>query len=182
MDLGGDGFPVVGASYHPPGSFARHDAVVWGYAQAAARRGVALHQHVEVTGVRIEGDRCVGVDTTSGPLDAGHVVIAVAGWSSHVAAMAGVRLPIVTHLLQAFVTEPYRPVLPGPRLVDGPDDLRLADRARRAAGRRRDRPVRHVLDALDVRVPRRGREPLGPDPPVHGVGAERCGSGAASAT
>jgi sarcosine oxidase subunit beta len=113
VNLEGDGFPVVGASYHPPGSFARHDAVVWGYAQAAARRGVALHQHVEVTAVRISGDRCVGVDTPAGPIAAGHVVSAVAGWSSRVAAMAGVRLPIVTHLLQAFVTEPYRPVLQG---------------------------------------------------------------------
>ena len=113
VNLDGDGFPVVGASYHPPGSFARHDAVVWGYAQAAARRGVELHQYVEVTGVRTSGDRCVGVDTPAGPIEAGHVVSAVAGWSSRVAAMAGVRLPIVTHLLQAFVTEPYRPVLEG---------------------------------------------------------------------
>jgi sarcosine oxidase, subunit beta len=113
VNLDGDEFPVVGASYHPPGSFARHDAVVWGYAQAAGRRGVALQQHVEVTGVRISGDRCVGVDTPAGPIEAGHVVSAVAGWSSRVAAMAGVRLPIVTHLLQAFVTEPYRPVLQG---------------------------------------------------------------------
>jgi sarcosine oxidase, subunit beta len=113
VNLDCDGFPVVGASYHAPGSFARHDAVVWGYAQAAARRGVDLHQHVEVTGVRTSGDRCVGVDTSAGPIEAGHVVSAVAGWSSRVAAMAGVRLPIVTHLLQAFVTEPYRPVLKG---------------------------------------------------------------------
>jgi sarcosine oxidase subunit beta len=113
VNLDGDGFPVLGASYHPPGSIARHDAVVWGYAQAASRRKVELHQHVEVTGVRVSGDRCVGVDTPAGPIEAGHVVSAVAGWSSRVAAMAGVRLPIVTHLLQAFVTEPYRPVLKG---------------------------------------------------------------------
>jgi sarcosine oxidase subunit beta len=114
VDLGeGGDFPVLGASYHPPGSFARHDSVVWGYAQAAARRGVRIHQGVEATGIRVEGGRCVGVETTRGSLDAGHVVIAVAGWSSHVAAMAGVRLPIVTHLLQAFVTEPYRSILQG---------------------------------------------------------------------
>jgi sarcosine oxidase, subunit beta len=114
VDLGeGGDFPVLGASYHPPGSFARHDSVVWGYAQAAARRGVRIHQGVEATGIRVEGGRCVGVETTRGSLDAGHVVIAVAGWSSPVAAMAGVRLPIVTHLLQAFVTEPYRSILQG---------------------------------------------------------------------
>lgn len=114
VDLSGGGeLPVLGASYHPPGSFARHDSVVWGYAQAAARRGVDVHQGVEVTGVRIEGDRCIGVETPRGPVAAGHVVSAVAGWSSRLATMAGVRLPVVTHMLQAFVTEPYRPVLRG---------------------------------------------------------------------
>jgi len=114
VDLSGGGeLPVVGASYHPPGSFARHDSVVWGYAQAAARRGVDVHQEIEVTGMRIEGDRCVGVETSRGPVGAGHVVSAAAGWSSRIASMAGVRLPIVTHALQAFVTEPYRPALRG---------------------------------------------------------------------
>jgi sarcosine oxidase subunit beta len=114
VDLDGGGeLPVLGASHHPPGSFARHDSVVWGYAQAASRRGVQVHQGIEVTGVRLEGGRCVGVETSRGPVAAGHVVGAVAGWSSRVAAMAGVRLPIVTHTLQAFVTEPYRPVLRG---------------------------------------------------------------------
>jgi sarcosine oxidase, subunit beta len=114
VDLDGGGeLPVLGASHHPPGSFARHDSVVWGYAQAAARRGVDVHQGIEVTGIRVEDGRCVGVETTRGPVAAGHVVSAVAGWSSRVAAMAGVRLPIVTHTLQAFVTEPYRPVLRG---------------------------------------------------------------------
>jgi sarcosine oxidase, subunit beta len=114
VDLDGGGeLPVLGASHHPPGSFARHDSVVWGYAQAAARRGVDVHQGIEVTGIRVGDGRCVGVETTRGPVAAGHVVSAVAGWSSRVAAMAGVRLPIVTHTLQAFVTEPYRPVLRG---------------------------------------------------------------------
>jgi sarcosine oxidase subunit beta len=114
VDLSGGGeLPVLGASYHPPGSFARHDAVVWGFAQAAARRGVDIHQGVAVTGVEVDGDTCVGVETSAGRVSAGHVVSAVAGASSQVAAMAGVRLPIVTHLLQAFVTEPYRPMLRG---------------------------------------------------------------------
>jgi sarcosine oxidase, subunit beta len=114
VDLSGGGeLPVMGASYHPPGSFARHDAVVWGFAQAAARRGVDIHQGVTVTGVQVDDDTCVGVETSAGPVAAGHVVSAVAGWSTQLAAMAGVRLPIVTHLLQAFVTESYRPVLRG---------------------------------------------------------------------
>jgi sarcosine oxidase, subunit beta len=114
VDLSGGGeLPVLGASYHPPGSFARHDAVVWGYAQAAARRGVDIHQGTEVTGVHVDDGICVGVETPGGRVAAAHVVSAVAGWSTHVAAMAGVRLPIVTHMLQAFVTEPYRPVLRG---------------------------------------------------------------------
>ena len=114
VDLtGGDAFPVLGASYHPPGSFARHDAVVWGYAQAAARRGVHLHQSVEVLGIRTRGGRVVGVDTTRGSVSTNQVVSAVAGWSSRVASMVELRLPIVTHALQAFVTEPYRPALRG---------------------------------------------------------------------
>ena len=114
VDLTGGGvFPVVGASYHPPGSFARHDSVVWGYAQAAERLGVHVHQGVEVVGVRVVDGRCIGVETSAGPISAGHVVSAVAGWSSQLAAMAGLRLPLVTHPLQAFVTEPYRPILRG---------------------------------------------------------------------
>jgi sarcosine oxidase, subunit beta len=114
VDLDGGGeLPVLGASYHPPGSFARHDSVVWGYAQAAQRRGVHLHQGIDVTGVRIDRRGCAGVETSAGPVSAANVVSAVAGWSSRLAAMAGVRLPIVTHMLQAFVTEPYRPVLRG---------------------------------------------------------------------
>jgi sarcosine oxidase, subunit beta len=114
VDLSGGGeLPVLGASYHPPGSFARHDAVVWGFAQAALRLGVHIHQGVEVTGIEVRDGRCVGVRTPSGRVGAGHVVSAVAGWSTQVAALAGVQLPIVTHALQAFVTEPYRPVLEG---------------------------------------------------------------------
>lgn len=110
---GGGEFPVLGASYHPPASFARHDAVVWGYAAAAARLGVQIHQGVTVTGVDVRDGRCVGVQTAAGTVAAGDVVSAVAGHSSVLASMAGVRLPIRTHALQAFVTEPYRPVLRG---------------------------------------------------------------------
>jgi sarcosine oxidase subunit beta len=114
VDLSGGGeLPVVGASFHPPGSFARHDAVVWGYATSATRRGVHVHEQTRVTGIDVVDGECRGVATERGPVSAGLVVNAAAGWSSLVAQMAGVRLPIVTHPLQAFVTEPYRHVLDG---------------------------------------------------------------------
>jgi len=112
LTAGGE-LPVIGASYHPPGAFARHDSVVWGYASAAARRGVEIHQGVEVTGVDVADGACRGVTTNRGPVAAGRVVSAVAGWSSVLARMAGLRLPIETMALQAFVTEAYRPVLWG---------------------------------------------------------------------
>jgi len=112
LTAGGE-LPVIGASYHPPGAFARHDSVVWGYAAAANRRGVDIHEGVEVTGVDVTDGVCTGVRTTAGPIAAGRVVSAVAGYSSELARMAGVRLPIETMALQAFVTEAYRPVLWG---------------------------------------------------------------------
>ena len=112
LDLTGGGrLPVLGASFNSPGGIVRHDAVVWGYASAAQRLGVDVHQGVEVTGVQVEGGRCVGVETTHGRVSAGAVVCATAGNSTIVADMAGVRLPISTHPLQAFVTEPYKPMI-----------------------------------------------------------------------
>lgn len=114
IDLSGGGeLPVVGASYHPPGSLARHDSVVWAYAVAAQRLGVEIHEGVGVTGVDVQDGECRGVVTEAGPVAAGSVVSAVAGYSSLVAQMAGLRLPIVTHPLQAFVTEPYSHMLDG---------------------------------------------------------------------
>jgi sarcosine oxidase subunit beta len=114
VDLSGGGeLPVLGASYHPPGSIARHDSVVWGFASAATRRGVHIHEGLGVTWITTRDGACVGVETEAGPIQAGAVVSAVAGWTSTVAAMAGLKLPISTHPLQAFVTEPYRHVLDG---------------------------------------------------------------------
>ncbi len=114
IDLSGGGeLPVVGASYHPPGSLAHHDSVVWAYAVAAQRLGVEIHEGVAVTDVNVEGGECRGVVTEAGPVATGSVVSAVAGYSSLVAQMAGLRLPIITHPLQAFVTEPYAHVLDG---------------------------------------------------------------------
>ncbi len=110
---GGGELPVLGASYHPPGSIAHHDSVVWGYASAAERRGVAVHEGVAITGLDVRDGVCHGVLTDAGTVSAGAVVSAVAGHSSVVAAMAGIKLPIRTHPLQAFVTEPYAHVLDG---------------------------------------------------------------------
>jgi sarcosine oxidase subunit beta len=114
VDLTGGGeLPIVGASFHPPGSFAHHDSVVWGYATAAQARGVDVHEGIEVTGLDVRDGVCHGVMTGAGPVSAGAVVSAVAGYSSILASMAGLRLPISTHPLQAFVTEPYAHVLDG---------------------------------------------------------------------
>lgn len=112
LSAGGE-LPVVGASYHPPGSFARHDSVVWGYAVAAQRLGVEVLEGVEVVGVDVRDGVCRGVRTDRGPVEADVVVSAVAGSSSLLASMAGVRMPISTHPLQAFVTEPYRHAIDG---------------------------------------------------------------------
>jgi sarcosine oxidase, subunit beta len=104
-------YPIVGALYHPPGGIIRHDAVVWGFARAADRNGVEIHQDTEVVGFQREGDRITAVETSRGRVECGQVVSATAGWSSLVAGFAGLRLPITTHILQAFVTEPVKPFL-----------------------------------------------------------------------
>jgi sarcosine oxidase, subunit beta len=104
-------YPIQAALYHPPGAVIRHDAVVWGYARAADRLGVEIHPYTEVTGVTVESGRVKGVRTNRGEIAAPVVLAAVSGWSSEVARMAGVELPITTHVLQAFVTEPLKPFL-----------------------------------------------------------------------
>lgn len=103
--------PVLAALYHPPGGIIRHDAVVWGYARACDRMGVEIHPHTEVTGVRVARGKAESVITTRGEIAAGTVVNATAGWASMVAKLAGVTLPIVSHPLQACVTEPLKPFL-----------------------------------------------------------------------
>ena len=108
LDLGGAGrYPVVGGSYHPGGSTARHDRVVWAFAQRAMRRGVHVLQNTPVTGLLKDGDRVTGVMTPGGPISAGVVMSAVGGRATTVADWAGVRLPVRTHALQAFVTNGY---------------------------------------------------------------------------
>ncbi len=105
-------YPVMGALYHPPGGIIRHDAVVWGLARGADAGGAEIHPYAKVTGVERSNGRASGVTLANGrTIGAGTVVNATAGWSSTVAAMAGVELPITTHILQAFVTEPLKPLL-----------------------------------------------------------------------
>jgi methylglutamate dehydrogenase subunit A len=104
-------FPIQGGLLQPRGGTARHDAVVWGYARAAEQRGVDIVQNCEVTGIRIEGGRAIGVETTRGAILAGKIGLVVAGSSSRLAAMAGLRLPIESHVLQAFVSEAIKPLV-----------------------------------------------------------------------
>jgi len=104
-------YPIVGGLLQPRGGTARHDAVAWGYARAADQRGVDIIENCEVTGFRIENGRVRGVETTRGFIAADKIGLAVAGHTGQVAAMAGLRLPIETHVLQAFVSEPLKPML-----------------------------------------------------------------------
>lgn len=109
IDLTGGGvWPVLGASWHLDGASARHDRVVWALAEGAMRRGVDVQQRIAVTGLLRDRDRVVGVETDRGPIAAGMVVSATGGHVSTLAAKAGVRLPIRTHPLQAFVTNHYQ--------------------------------------------------------------------------
>ena len=103
-------YPVVGASIQRRAGIARHDAVTWGYARGADARGVDILQHTEVTGFRIQSGRVEGVETSRGFIAAPKVAVAVAGHSSVLAEMAGFRMPIQSHPLQALVSEPLKPI------------------------------------------------------------------------
>jgi heterotetrameric sarcosine oxidase beta subunit len=114
LDFEGARFPIQGGLLQRRGGTARHDAVVWGYARAASDRGVDIIQNCAVTGfLRDAAGAVTGVETTRGPIRAGKVGMAVAGHSSVVAAMADLTLPIESHVLQAFVTEGLKPLIPG---------------------------------------------------------------------
>jgi sarcosine oxidase subunit beta len=103
--------PIMGALHHPPGGIIRHDAVVWGFARGADAGGAEIHPHTEVTGIDVEAGRVTGVRTTRGDVRAGVVLNCTAGWSTLISDMAGVAMPITTHILQACVTEPVKPLL-----------------------------------------------------------------------
>jgi methylglutamate dehydrogenase subunit A len=111
VDFDNARFPVRGGLFQPRGGTVRHDAVAWGYARSADSRGVDIIQNCTATGFRIENGRIVGVETEKGFIRAKKVALSVAGSSSRVAAMAGLRLPIEAHVLQAFVTEGIKPLI-----------------------------------------------------------------------
>ena len=104
-------YPILGASLQRRGGVARHDAVAWGFARAADARGVDIIQNCEVTGIGIANGRVRSLQTSRGPITAKKVGLVTAGHSSVLAAMAGLRLPIESHPLQAMVSEPIKPVL-----------------------------------------------------------------------
>jgi len=112
MDLScGGTAPVAGALFHPPGSIVRHDAVAWGYAREADRRGVEIHQKTAVTGIDIKDGEIIGVQTSRGPIKTKRVLSAVAGYTPRITRMVGLRTPMTVQPLQACVTEPLKPWL-----------------------------------------------------------------------
>jgi sarcosine oxidase subunit beta len=113
LDFDNARFPIQGGLLQRRGGTVRHDAVAWGYARAASARGVDIVQNCEATGFRIERGRILGVETARGFIKAKKVAIVVAGNTSRVAALAGLRLPIESHVLQAFVSEGLKPLIPG---------------------------------------------------------------------
>lgn len=104
-------FPVLGASFQPRGGIARHDALAWGMARACDDLGIDVIQQCEVTGIRREDNRIVGVETTKGTIETGRVGAVTAANSGVIASMVDMRLPIETHPLQALVSEPIKPVI-----------------------------------------------------------------------
>ena len=111
VDFDNARFPVRGGLFQARGGTVRHDAVAWGYARAADQRGVDIIQNCEVTGIRVENGRILGVETAKGFIGAKKVALSVAGNSTRVAALAGLRLPIESHSVQAFVTESIKPLI-----------------------------------------------------------------------
>ncbi|MDE0150119.1 MAG: sarcosine oxidase subunit beta family protein [Rhodospirillaceae bacterium] len=113
LDFDNERFPIKGGLWQPRGGTVRHDAVAWGYARGADSRGVDLIQNCEVTGFDIRNGVCHGVETNRGTIAANRVAVCVAGSSGRVMGYAGLRLPIESHVLQAFVTEGLKPAVPG---------------------------------------------------------------------
>ncbi|SMO77084.1 sarcosine oxidase subunit beta [Thalassovita litoralis] len=111
INIDGPRYPVLGGLWQPRGGTARHDAVAWGYARACSAMGMDIIQKCEVTGVRRDGDKVVGVDTTKGAIDCDKLGIVVAGHSGVMAEMSGFRLPIESLALQALVSEPIKPCM-----------------------------------------------------------------------
>ncbi len=111
LNVDGPRYPVLGAQYQARGGTARHDAVNWGLARRCSDMGMDIIQQTEVTGIRTEGGRVTGVDTTRGYIGTKKLGIVVAGHSGVLAGMAGFRLPIESMALQAWVSEPIKPCI-----------------------------------------------------------------------
>ncbi|MBI83793.1 MAG: sarcosine oxidase subunit beta [Planctomycetaceae bacterium] len=111
ITCGGHQAPVHGALYHPPGAVARHDAVAWAYARGADQRGVEIHQQTEVTDIEVRDGKVAGVHTNKGFIKTRKVLSAVAGWTTHITDMVGIRTPLIVHPLQAMVSEALKPWL-----------------------------------------------------------------------
>lgn len=111
MNIDGPRYPVLGGLWQARGGTARHDAVAWGYARACSDMGMDIIQQCEVTGVRREGSRVVGVDTTKGAIDCDKLGMVVAGHAGVLADMAGFKLPVESIALQALVSEPIKPCM-----------------------------------------------------------------------
>ena len=175
-------WPIQGALYHPPGGIIRHDAVVWGYAKQAGRRGVEIHQGVEVTGFDVKDGRMRGVKTNQGDISCGVVLSATAGWSTP-GRRAGGRAAADHRLDPAGVRDRAREAVPRQDHRLGADaHLLLADRPRRVPDRRRGRAVPDLLEQGHVPVHRVRL-------PAHARAASRsctrrrsCATGRASAT
>jgi sarcosine oxidase subunit beta len=128
MSCGGHA-PILGALFHAPGAIARHDAVAWGYGRGADRRGVEIHQQTEVTGIRVQGGRVTGVETTRGSIATSRILCAVAGYTPRILDMVDLHTPIYVHPLQAMVSEPLKPWL-DPIIVSGSLHVYVSQTAR----------------------------------------------------
>ncbi len=153
-------FPIKGGLLQRRGGTVRHDAVAWGYARGADSRGVDIIQRCEVTGIRTAKGKVVGVETNRGFIKCKKLGLAAAGNSSEVAAMAGMKLPIESHVLQAFVSEGLKPYHRRRRHLRRRPLLRLAVRQGRPGLRRRHRRLQFLCPArqpADGRACDRGR-------------------------
>ena len=112
LDFNNARFPIKGGLMQKRGGTVRHDAVAWGYARGADNKGVDIIQNCEVTGFKIVNGVCKGVETNLGPISANKIASCAAGSSSRVMSLAGIKLPIESHVLQAFVSEGLKPILP----------------------------------------------------------------------
>ena len=160
LDFDNPRFPIRGGLLQPRGGTVRHDAVAWGYARAADARGVDIIQNCEVTGIAVENGNVVGVDTTRGFIGCGKLGLAAAGNSSEVAAMAGLKLPIESHVMQAFVSEGLKPYIRRGRHFRCRSFLRLPIRQGRTDIWRRYRRLQFVCAArqpADARARHRSR-------------------------